>query len=291
MAEVLSSTVSEIRIRRRERELDLSELDPRLARKFHAEGYDRLAARNDLGYSYIDFQLHALGDGKEVVQGELAPCSFYVKLAYMGLISDNGDAMLADLPSPRMANVGLMAPIRYQAQPFLLAQIKGKAIDRNQLLIAAAAGKVDTTDTVDSDPFMAALERELNEELGIAAGELDISPFHYVVSEWESGNINHTCLARNANLNRLLDRFLARTEQALEIDSDPANLEVTALALVPLNGLACGPSLEDAVTFTPRDGDIRTSIESYRLTRYTTAIIRHLQSSDNRSCLLERAGL
>lgn len=291
MAEVLSHTIGDIQLRCRDCELDLSELDERLARKFHAEGYDRLATRSDLGYSYTSFQLDVLQGCKAVVQGELAPCSFYIKLAYMGLVADNGGARIADLPSPRIANVGLLAAVRYQAQPFLLAQIKGKAIDQNQLLIAAAAGKVDTTDMDESDPLAAALAREMSEELGIAPGELDLSPFHYVVSEWETGNINHTCLARNANLNEILNRFLTRTEQALKIDSDPANLEVAALALVPLNGKACGLFLNDIVTFTPGDGEIRTSIETYGPTSYTAAIIQHLQQADNRACLLERAGL
>ncbi len=291
MAEVLSHTIDEIQLRCRDNELDLSELDQRLTIKFHEEGYDRLATQSDLGYSYIDFQLKTLQSGNCTVQGELAPCSFYIKLAYMGLVSDNGGAQIVDLPSPRIANVGLMIVVRYQTQPYLLAQIKGNAIDRNQLLIAAVAGSVDIPDMNASDPLVAALARETSEELGVACGELNLSPFHYVISEWETGNINHTCVARNANLNEILNCFLTRTELALQVDSDRANLEVAALALVPLNGKACGTKLNDIITYAPEDGDIRTSIESYGLTSYTIAIIRHLQQADHRYCLLERSGL
>lgn len=297
MAHVIAHDLQRIdlSVRREELTFEDSSLDPRVRDRFLARGFDRRATEADLGCCYVQLSLDD-GDGSDGtgqrLRGELAPFSFYLKLAYMDLVADNGGEPIDDLPSPRLANVGLLVPLLYRDRPYLLGQIKGRALDRGQLLLVGAAGKVDAPALFgQAPPLIATLEREVDEELGVPLAQLDCGPFYYLIDEPENGNINHSCVARSATLELIFEQFGRLVEARLAEHGDPAQLEVSGLALVPLDLVHGPPVLHDILTFVPEGGELAAQRRDLQATAYTWAMLEHLARPEHRDLLLDRACL
>lgn len=294
MAQVLSDRVARFDVERRRGEVTADDptVDPRVRERFLAAGYGARHTPADLGCSYRRFAV-ARQDGADIVTGALAPYSFYLKLAYMEVreaaVAAGGPG--AAPASPRLANVGLIWPVVHEGRPHLVTQVKGRALDRGQILAVAAAGKIDAPSLFDEDPLRATLAHELADEVGLRLDDLTISPFAYVVDEPETGNVNHSAVCERGDLATIAAAYERHTDARLAENRDPATLEVAALALVPLDGSAAPPQLEAIVTIT-RHPSGRTTMhrQSYSATYYTWAILAHLRRPGALGWLLETAG-
>jgi hypothetical protein len=241
-------------------------------------------------------ELHPyIQDGQTIVAVTLAPSRYMIGQAFRDCVKEGmytPDEI--QKASPDMTGVSLIVPVKMNGQYFLLSQIKGKALGSGEIHTGLVAGNVDQKYHSAQNPFIATLQNECSEELGIDLSHIDSTSFIFLVDERETGQINFASVARNADINKILGAYEAMTKKKLQNNEA---LEVMALTNLPIAGLALIP-LEDGALgvkgikcYKPTNQGLVETIEDRKVRPYTAATVDYLGRSDkNVEFLLNKAG-
>jgi hypothetical protein len=253
-------------------------------------------AKNFNGLMTSAVELHSyIQDGQTIVSVTLAPTRYMVGQAFRDCVKEGHYASdEIQTASPDMANVSLIVPIKMNGSYYLLSQIKGKALGSGELHTGLVAGNVDAKYLSAPNPFIATLQNECSEELGLNLSYMDSTSFIYLVNERETGQINFASVARNADVNKILQAYESMTKQKLQKNED---LEVMALANLPIAGLALtpleggSPEVKGVICYKPSKDGLVTIVEDRKVRPYTAATVDYMKKSDqNQRFLLNKAG-
>lgn len=265
-------------------------LFPKTLREAEAQG--RPQDYDGLKSSCADIQFYTDGGGK-TASVHLMPTRYFVGQAYRDVLQEGKFSETeARFMSPRMANVSAIAPVKFGGRYYFVSQTMGKGTtDPGQVISTLAAGQVDGNQVQKAakdnthNPFLAALEKECSEEVGLDFQTLDILPVpHAFVEEIESAKINAAYVARGASLDTILKSYAAKRNFK----------EVQAIALVPAETSTLrhvnAQELANIPYFSLTDSGIQESRRNVVLRPYTLALLEHI--SDERQCntVLELAG-
>ncbi len=290
--------------RRFDSEGDLA-LHPKVSKMYVKQGYDAAPKSkeeaetrgqkhfNGLMSSFIIINVYNQ-DNQTYVTADIAPTRYLIGQA-MRDIMDSGDYTtdLIQEMSPDMANVSLIAPVKVKGQYFLLSQIKGKALGSGQAHSGLVAGNINAKYLNSVDPLSEALKNECSEELGMDLSYLDSTSIVFMVNERETGQVNFASVARNVDLKTVLNSYEASVRNKLPRNE---NLEVMALSILPVGGLALAPledgkdGLKNIICYHPTEEGLVERVEDRQTRPYSGAVLDYLSEPQNVKFLLEKAG-
>ena len=237
-------------------------------------------------------------DGKRtIVAADIAPTRYLIGQAMRDIMEHPAynkvyNKKQIQKMSPCMANVSVLTPIKKEGKYYLLSQIKGKAIGSGQILAAPVAGNVDAKYLNAADPLTEALKNECSEEIGMDLSYLNSTSFVCMIDDGAGGR-NFASVARNANLQEILNSYESDTKRKLAKNEQ---LELMALSVLPVAGLALTP-LEDGINglhnitcYKPSVDGLKEVVEDRGVRPYTEAIIEYIERPENVKFLLEKAG-
>lgn len=115
-----------------------------------------------------------------------------------------------------------------------------------------------------------------------------------MIDERETGQVNFASVARNTDLNHVLQAYESLTKSKLENNEA---LEVMALTTLPIAGIALLPlennkrGLRSIKCYKPTQKGLNITEEDREVRPYTEATIQYLQENpENVKFLLEKAG-
>ncbi len=235
---------------------------------------------------------HTIDSTARSVHFTLAPIRYLYRQAYADLLKaspltyeDQGAL------SPNIFGTALIAPVLVDGKPYLLSQIKGKALGSGEVHAGLVAGGMKTSAASKPNPLLTTLRAETKEELGLDLDRLDTTDFSYVMDERETGHLGVYAVLRQTDLNNILGKYEAATKQRFDESKEP---EVMGVANLPVGGLALeaiGAATETMRCFIPSPEGLIIKEENRRLRPPSVAWREHLQNPENLTVLLQRAGL
>ncbi|MBW2999289.1 hypothetical protein KY339_01335 [Candidatus Woesearchaeota archaeon] len=291
--------------RRFDSEGDLA-VDPRVAEMYVNKGHDLapkswgeakiLGVKHFNGLMSSFTRILVYRDPKEtIVTADIAPTRYLIGQAMRDVVKESGGLTPENIKklSPDMANVSLVAPVKVEGKYFLLSQIKGKALGSGQVHSGLVAGNVDAKYLDTPNPLTATLRNECSEEVGMDLSYLGPTSFIFMVDERETGQVNFACVAKEADLHQILNSYEAMTRHKI---SKHENLEVMALSVLPIAGLALVPleegkeGLKNITCYKPTAGGLEERVEDRTVRPYTQATVDYISHKENVKFLLEKAG-
>ncbi len=310
MAHIGIENISEIKLtvipqeRRFDSKCDLA-VHPLVAAKYIERNYDAKPKTeeealsrgerdfNGLVSSCARISNYPIDHGKLVI-ADVAPTRYLIGQALRDVTKEGKyQPNVSPQMSPDMVGVSLVVPVKINGQYFLMSQIKGKALGSGEVHTGLVAGNVDGKYLSQEDPFVAALQNECSEEVGLDLSSLDRTAALYMVDERETGQVNFAYLARNVDAQQMLHSYDQSVRDKL---AHGEALEVMALTAVPLGGaqlekLETGAfGLKGITTFHPTPNGLMEKIEDRGIRPYTQATLDYLAKPENVRFLLEKAG-
>ncbi len=239
-------------------------------------------------------RINVYTNGKEtIVAADIAPTRYLIGQAARDIMKQSvySEEEIQKM-IPCMANVSVLTPIKKEGKYYLLSQIKGKAIGSGQILAAPVAGNVDAKYLNAVDPLTEALKNECSEEIGMDLSYLNSTSFVCMIDDGAGGR-NFASVARNANLQEILNSYESDTKRKLAKNEQ---LELMALSVLPVAGLALTPledgnnGLHNITCYKPTVDGLKEVVEDRGIRPYTEAVIDYVADQKNVKFLLEKAG-
>jgi len=198
--------------------------------------------------------------------------------------------------NPQIANVSLLAPVRFEGRNYLLSQIKGETLDSGELLIPLIAGGIEGERVHEFWPFvkdnhkqlLRALRREGHEELDLRVEDLDPHQFIWMINEPDWGYVNFVSIAGSVDLYAILHSYEDSSKRQLGLEKE---LEVAALALIPTEGFRMEETqgkttLKGITCYRPGINGLHPATEDVKLIPISKAILEHISNKENLRYLL-----
>ena len=216
------------------------------------------------------------------LEGELFTTRFFVGRAYRDLVS-SGRYTLEQLEerSPTLTGVQLLMPVKRDDTYHLLAQVCDVR-KAGTLACSSVGGHVDGRHMQHSDPLLAALSDEIQEEIGLTIDDVDLTPFCYLVEERSLGHMGFLTIAKMADLNLVLTEYEAFGKRMF---AEGKQMEANALALIPLDVFP-----ESVELYRASAKGLLHQEEEQSCHPLSQIVIEYLQEKENKKRLLELAG-
>jgi len=227
-------------------------------------------------------------EGETIVIADVAPTRYLIGQAFRDLSQEENiehNVLPGFNNSPNMANVSLIAPIKFSRKYYLLAQIKGDTLGTGQIHSALVAGGIKAKYLSRPNPLIAALQKECSKEIKINLNHLNPSSIVYIVDEREIGKVNFAHIAKGTDLDTILESYEADVKEKL---INQEKLEVDGLALIPIENKT--GKLRKIRCFLPTKNGLTIKMEKREIRPYTQATLDYLQKPENVRFLLEKAG-
>lgn len=227
-----------------------------------------------------------------VLSLELAPVRYLFRAAY-GELVEAGKFNFTEqgLYSPAITGTAIVAPVIVDGRPYLLSQIKGKAVGSGEVHAGLVSGGIKGKALSRADPLVETLRGETKEEIGLAVSKLRASDFCYFMDERETGHLSIYAVARGLVLDDFLSQYEAITKNRLAHDKKP---EVMGVANLPVQGLALTAldSNRDVMRcYFPSLNGLEIKEEPRDLRPPSVAWRKYLSDQNNLAMLLGRAYL
>jgi hypothetical protein len=248
---------------------------------------------NGLSTSFPRISVYQNQNGENIVSADIAPTRFLFKQSAINLNQNENLTLEQRMEiSPQLANVSLIVPVKVKGEYFLMGQVKGNAIGSGQIQGPLVAGGIDYKALHTENPLITSLQQECLEEVGMDLSYLNSTSFLFMTEESEVGSVNFSSIAQGVQLDNILSSYEASVKNKLTKEE----LEVQALAKLPMQGISLIPlekgnfGMNDIEIYTPTQTGLNLARENRKIRPLTQAVADFMSEEKNKNLILERAG-